>query len=176
MAVSLDFTFPDQPAGNGSSVYRPLAGNGFTSPHSLFTANGQLAMDVSGTTAIVTINFDVRFSSICVLAQGLITGLTGAKEYECELVTDQPAGGKHRARAFGTGITTDTLTDDCFFSWSPPLIMFGESISMKVVNTDSGVLNFLVWVYNYAIDAPHRVPLSVLLASVPSIEGQNVSL
>lgn len=172
MAVVSDMQLPDQPA-TGSAVWVPLGGDGWVAPVAAFSVLNQVVMDASGTTATAIVRFDPRFESICVLAQSLVTGFSSSVENELSLIQKEPATG-HRAQAFGDGIFMNTLSDHSLFSWSPPLLIGQDRIQCVVVNTDGDTLNFRVQVYMFNIRVFEKVPLNVILASIPSIEGQNV--
>ncbi len=173
MAVSVSNTLPAQPT-NGSAVYVPLGGNGFTAPLSYYSVLSQLTGDASGGASTITIQLDSRFEAIVTLAQSFQTGGAAAVQHEAQLLQRQPTSAKHRARASGTGQFEGNVSSVSLFSWSPPLVIDPESIILKCDNVDGDIHNALVWVFNYNKRASEKTPLNGLLASIPSIEGQNV--
>ena len=175
MAVSSVITLPAQPA-SGSSVYIPLGGgDGWVSPISAYSVLNQVTMDASGTTATCRINFDARWQNILVYSSGLTTGVAGAQDFQTFLVQQEPSASGHRARGFGTGIQLG-INDECVYTWNPPLILNQQRVVISTDNTDGGVLLQFAWIFCFNIRVYEKVPLATILASIPSIAGQNVVL
>lgn len=173
MSVSVTVALPTQPAA-GSSVYQPLGGNGYTAPNSYYSVLTQLAGDASGGTNTITVTLDPRFECIVSLVQSFQTGGAAAVEHETQLLQQLPTAAPHRARASGTGQFEGALSDTSVFSWSPPLIIDPLSVIARTENVDGDTHNALIWIYNFNKRASEVTPLNILLAALPSIEGQNV--
>lgn len=174
MAVTVTDSLPTQPTA-GSSVYRPLGGDGWTAPHAQYSVLQQLAGDASGTTNSIALNLDLRFMNIVSLMEILYTGATAAIEGEMHVLSDRPTGARHRVRMFGTTLFLATLNDQGLLSWNPPLLLDADSVTSVIENVDSTVHNLLTTVYCFQKRALHQVPLNVLLASLPSVQFTNVN-
>lgn len=174
MSVSDTVVLPAQPA-EGSSVYLPLGGgDGWTAPLSAYSVLHSLTMDASGGVASIATTFDARFENILVSLAGLTTGVAGAQDFQEFLIQDQPPAAGHRARAFGEGIQTG-ISDECIFNWAPPLILFQNRCVTTAPNTDNGILHQFAWIFCFNIRVFEKVPLNIILGSIPSIQGQNVT-
>lgn len=174
MAVTSESTLPAQPVA-GTSVYRPLGGNGWTAPHAMYSVLSQLSGDVSGGTSAITLNLDARFMNIVSLIQYLYTGSTSTREVELQIVSDRPTGARHRVRANGTMLFLDALNDQGLISWNPPLLVDAEAIIGTMQNVDGTVANLQPIIYCFQKRALEEVPLNVLLASLPSTQWLNVN-
>lgn len=174
MSVAAEVTLPAQPAA-GTSVYRPLGGDGWTAPHAMYSVLSQLTADAGGGTNTQTINTDVRFMNIVSLVQFLYTGSTSTREVELQVVSDRPIGARHRVRANGTLLFLDALNDQGLLSWNPPLLVDAEAILGTMQNVDGTVANLQVLIYCFQRRALEEVPLNILLAALPSAQYLNVN-
>lgn len=148
-------------------------GDGWTSPLGAYACAPQITMDASGSVASITIRFDERFESILVVAQSVITGIVGLSDTQMNLIQKEPDPAGIRARAMGEGIQTG-INDQCVFAWSPPLIISQDRYVCTTDNVDGGLLNSLAWIFCFNIRVYEKIPLNVILASIPSRETQNV--
>lgn len=177
MSVAVEDSLPAQPA-NGSSVYRPLGGDGWTAPHALYSTLSQLASDASGDDSDITLNLDTRFMNIVFLMEQLLVGFSSAREGEMQVIGDRPTGALHRVRMFGLQIHLGTVGGNRgLLSWNPPLIVDAESVFSQTENTGVGPThNLLCLIYCFQKRALEKIPLNSLLASIPSVQFANVNV
>lgn len=160
MAVSDIFTLPAQP-GTGTSSYVPLAGNGFSSPHSMWIIDAQLTMDASGGDASVRVSFDPRFSCIAQVLSIESTDTT-QRAGEFNITVQDSAAFFSVAKLLEVGVAADHLA-----LWSPPPIVRADRFIVRTPNIDTFELRARMILLNYDINAPTRSPLATLLASLP---------
>jgi len=172
MAVAVSDTLPAQPA-NGSSVYRPLGGDGWTAPHAEYSVLTQLTGDATAGASIASLVLDTRFMNIVAVMELLLTGAASVRECELEVISDRPTGARHRVRAQGAMVFISTLGADNLFSWNPPLVVDAEELSWTCLNVDTAVSNCRCRIYCFQKRALEEVPLNVLLASLPSVQFVN---
>jgi len=172
VSVTVEDSLPTQPT-IGSSVYRPLGGDGWTAPHALYSTLQQLTGDGGGGTSTVTLNLDTRFMNIVALVQQLLTGFASSREGELQVVSDRPTGARHRVRAQGAQVHITVLADQGLLSWNPPLLVDAEAIVSLTQNTDGDIHNVQNIIYCFQKRALEEVPLNVLLASLPSVQFVN---
>lgn len=174
MTVSSTVTLPAQPS-TGQAIYHPLGGDGWLAPKAAFTVFNTLAMDASGGNSVSTIVFDSRFESILVLMQAHLTGGVAAAEFEAQLIQNPRIDSGNagiRVRAFGTSIFLDALSDQNLWTWAPPLLVNQASASITTPNVDGDTVHQFAWIFMYNIRVFEKVPLNVILSSIPSIAGQ----
>lgn len=164
MSVSVAVTLPAQPA-VGSTFFVPLGGDGLTSPISMFEVAVNLDSDASGGTNVCTINFDNRFESVVVRAEMAIDSALAAVDYA--IVLNQAQSNRVGVRT--QGLTNfEALTGINHAAWDLPPIMNARNIRFETDNVDDTETAFYTClVYNFDIDASRRMPLAILLASLP---------
>ncbi len=174
MAVSVEDSLPAQPT-IGSSVYRPLGGDGWSAPQALYSTLQQLTGDAGGGNNTITLNLDTRWMNIVVLVEQLLTGFSSAREGELQVVADRPVGARHRVRMQGLQIFVDTISDQGLLSWNPPLLVDAETVISITQNITGDIHNAQCIIYCFQKRALEEVPLNILLASLPSVQFANVN-
>lgn len=164
MSVSSSLTLPAQPA-IGSSFFVPLGGDGFTSPMSMFEVAITQDSDASGGTNVATVNFDTRFESVVVRAEIAVDSVTAAADYA--MVLNQSQSNRIGIRTQGQ-TDFNALVGINHAAWDLPPIMNAQNIRFEADNVDATETAFFsCLVYNFNIDASRRMPLAILLASLP---------
>ncbi len=159
MAIDLDVNITDQPP-TGTIVYRPLGGNGFTSPKSMYLFDIASTGDATGGDNTVTVFRDERFENIASFLQVQTNG--GAIQILLNVSTHNVGRGIHIGPT--VPITGDTFSA---LSWTPPLLIDSQKWALQTPNVDTQALRFKGIVYNFNIFASEKTPLSLLLASMP---------
>jgi len=172
LTVSVSDALPGQPT-VGSSVYRPLGGDGFTAPLAQYSVLQQLTGDATGARSNVTLGLDDRWMSIVSLLEIHLTGGGSVREGIMEVRADRPSSGVHRARGFGQMIFLSTLSSEGLLSWNPPIVLDALSIFYTTVNVDTAIMNCRAQIYCFQKRALEEVPLNVILASLPSTQYIN---
>ncbi len=179
MAVEALVTLPDQPA-QGTTIEQPLGGNGWTAPHSAHACDISVVSDGTGGASTLRVHTDPRWT--CVIAYMLSRVTTPTADYPLSQIIVM---GRFAGFCQVTGVVdiSDAPTGKSAGRlWTPPGIigttseppssgtpMYGESV---VNNIDTEAHSLHIRVYNFEKDAQRRVPLSVLLASLP--RGSNL--
>jgi len=174
VTIAVTSTLPAQPT-TGTAVYRPLGGNGWTSPHALYTVNSQSAGDASGGGNQNSVVLDTRFANIVNIAQALFTGDTTTVDGELAIIGDQPTGALHRVNCFGTLLFLSTLSDFGLLTWSPPPVIGAQSVFGQLENVLGTIFHLSATIYCFQKRVFEEVPLNVILASLPSTQYINVN-
>ncbi len=168
MAVATTLTLPDQPA-TGLVTYVPLGGDGWTAPHSVFEVSVASAGAAGGGNNVVTINFDPRFQSIATYIRGTNDGASTTIEMAFELLQthNQPS-----LSAFANAIpVAGVLGTVNLMTWCPPPIPGMRRARMTTTNVDGDDLLFQMYLYNFNINVLQRVPLNLILSSLPRADS-----
>lgn len=163
MAVSSTVKVPAQPS-VGGTVFTAMAGDGYTSPLSMFEVNVQLTMAAGGGLATVTIDMDDRFDGLVVHTELTLFGSTVAQQYSIGL---RQRGSVVTYRAFGLTNVGDLALEDQEASWDPPPLFDTEQCIAQMDNTDGDTMHFTIWVYNFRRGVLKTVPMHLLLRSIP---------
>jgi len=160
MAQAETLTLPAQPAA-GSNEYIPLGGDGWTAPQSAFMVDMQITGDASGGNSVLTIERDNRFEqivsflsieSVHTLALQFALGIRRIPGITIHHVGVAP-------------ITTAVSLTSVL--WAPPAFIDPTGWEAVFPNIDTIVSRFRCLVYNFNIQASHKIPLNILLSSLP---------
>ncbi len=162
MAVSLAVNLTDQPP-DGKIEYLPLGGDGYTSPHSLYSVDVSLSQDVSGGVAAIVISRDERFEHLITL-MGSFNSNTSAVATQFDVTAGESSGPFFISNALPVLTPGGTQTA----LWTPPPIINPITMALRVANVDGFAFTLTMLVFNFRIDASKRIPLPVLLSSLPS--------
>lgn len=172
MSVTSTVQLPNQPAA-GSTIWVPLGGNGYTAPHSMFEAEIQIANDAGGGDTRLFILTDPRWESIVHRAEIIVSSASGAERFAFNLNIAQITGFPPKIPMNYQGLmdlNDVTLVNHAF--WDLPPHIDAQQISMTADNVDVTEVTFLrAFIYNFHKDASQRVPLNVLLESIPRAQG-----
>lgn len=174
MSVTDTVVLPAQPT-NGSTVYRPLGGDGWTAPHAVYSVLTQVSGDASAGINQAIIETDKRFQSIVVNVEVLFTGDTTTVEGLIEVIADQPVGTQHRVTMMGTMLFLSTLNDFGLLSWSPPVVLGLDFVLSEIQNINNTINNTKAMIYVFQKRVFEKVPLNTILASLPSTQWANVN-
>lgn len=172
MAVTKEFFFPDTPAAGDNVELVPLAGNGYTAPHSYYAFDIQADGDATGGSLIVQIRFDERYTSIMPYVMDRTNSIAANVTIQFLLAsTNVDLLVEDGVLVFSASLPSD-------FTWEPPpLIIQGQPrqasgltfpyIRLETANVDSEDHQVFGRVYNFKIDALKHVALPVLLSVLP---------
>jgi len=176
MSVTDTVQLPDQ-ATNGSTIWVPLGGNGYTSPHSMFEVEINIDNDASGGDTRLFILTDPRWESIVHRCEIIVSSAQSSEEYAINLNISALAGFPPKIPMNQQGemdLNSETSTNWTY--WDLPPHIDAQQISCTLDNVDATENTiFRAWVFNFHKDASQRVPLSVLLASIPRSGGSNTT-
>jgi len=161
VSVTAEFTLPAQPT-SGTTTIRPLGGDGYSSPQNMYLCTIPKTCDASGGTCTITINMDPQFQSVIGLMQTSLTSAAADRLVKLGIFPD----------GFATGFSVQALqvVDADVGSnlmYSPPPVFNPTKVVATVDNVDTEVFRLSLLVYNFKRDAFQKVPLNVLLASLP---------
>lgn len=163
MSVAVTVSLPSAD-NTGILTYVPLGGDGYAAPQSLYEVGITLANDASGGTSIITLQTDPQYMSIITAVDSHHNSSLAAQNYVFALRTGVLSTLTSILRFGATSILVGSL-DMC--GWSPPPLVRAVQVNVQSTNidTESHILN--AWIYNFRRDAAHKVPLNILLASLP---------
>ncbi len=162
MSVSSSFSIPAQPT-DGSLRLNPLGGDGYSAPQSMYVIDKfKVTDDASGGTATLDITMDPQFQAVL----SLVSVNIGSPAADRDLRIDMYLRGDDDP--FSVHGLVDWQADigaDLMFS-PPPLFDLGQLV-LVTDNVDTETLVLQAIILNFKRDAFQRVPLNVLLASLP---------
>ncbi len=161
MSVNESLTLPNQPT-QGSVVIRPLGGDGYTSPQSYYIASHQVDSDASGGTVTNNIVTDPQFQSVIAVAN--VSMISGAADrlVAIGMFTEESAV---RLEVIANMVLDSDVGQHLLYSPAP--LFPCPRIRCVVDNVDTEETTLKLVVYNFKRDAFQKVPLSVLLDSLP---------
>ncbi len=180
MSVSSLVTLPAQP-GSGTTTERPLGGDGWTAPHSVHAVDVELESDASLGTSTIRVHTDPRWSCVISYMLTRLQAPTADMPIAQTIVMGKFSGFAQVTNVIDVSAAPIGISGGVL--WTPPpfisstsdpvsaaVPMYGESL-MNNIDTETHTLHMRV--YNFHKDAERRVPLSVLLASLP--RGSNLT-
>lgn len=159
MSVSASFTLPASPP-NGSVIYRPLGGDGFTAPFAAYEITGFLvAGDASGGTASLTITHDARYVSLVSWLTLGVDGAAGAQVFRWSIGDIQVNVETAAITSFGIATNVAKMVI--------PQPMLGHGLSQQVVltNTDGDTFSTSTFIYLFDRNVREKSPMGPLLFS-----------
>ncbi len=169
MAVAIDVTLPAQP-GTGINTYEPLGGDGWSAPHSVSEFSMSSAGDASGGNNSITLNFDPRFTSVVSYVRLSNSSASGALEMN---LTMFPVGrSQPQVQAFANAVPVIGLTTINLFTWCPPPLPHMGRLVGLTTNTNGDTLSMMGYIYQFQINVLQKVPLNIILASLPRSDSQ----
>lgn len=163
VSVSSTVTFPSQPT-TGTLTFQPLGGNGFIAPHSQYLLSMSVAGDAGGGVVTLKANMDPRYAALIQLISAESSSAAQADGYRFAIAAKDSAlfltnVGLMQYSAWESG---NRIT------WNPGALMDPDYLNFTCVNQDATeVYKLYAIVYNFDINAPQRVPLPQLFASLP---------
>lgn len=169
MAVALSLTIPSSPA-IGLLTYVPLGGDGWTAPHSVWELSVALDGDGTGGNNVIDVSFDTRFQSICTYMRMRMDSADVVIECLLELLQthNQPS-----LSAFSNAIPVESFPSGnaCTMTWCPPPIPGMRRARGTIPNNTGDTQLLQMYLYNFDINVLQRVPLNLILASLPRGES-----
>jgi len=165
MAVSIDLQLPEQPV-IGSVVYNPLAGDGWTAPHSVSEFSVGSAGSASGGNNVITITFDPRFTSILTYVRATNSSASTAIEMSIVLLPALPRS-TPQVEAFCNTVPIKALGTQNVMTWAPPPLPHLGRLQVVEANVNGDELDAMGYLYQFQRDVLHQVPLNLILASLP---------
>ncbi len=164
MSVTETLVLPNQPT-TGSVVIRPLGGDGYSAPQSYYLVDFRLDSDASGGTNILRVDLDPQFQNVVSLMHasmvgGLADRITRLDIFEASRVETGPRFAVQANMVRNSDTGTHLL-------YAPPAMFDVGRCEAAVDNVDSEEFRLNLLVYNFRRDAFNRVPLNILLASLP---------
>lgn len=163
MTVTQSVQLPDQPT-IGTVSLLPLAGDGYSAPHSYFVVDIDSVQDASGGSAIINVEADPRFASYCAMCEVEDTDTTPKK---FQIIIRPPNGPSFSADK----ISTDAISGAQVLMFMPPPLFPINHWEMRTANVDTFTFSGKMWILNWRIDAPTRVPFPLILAGMPQTSG-----
>jgi len=161
VSVSDTLVLPSQPT-TGSVTIRPLGGNGYTSPQSYYLVDFRLDADGSGGTITLNVALDPQFQNVVSLAEASLIGAAASRVVRLDIFEATSA---LRFSVQGTMLrNADTGTH---MLYAPAAVFDVGQFEAVVDNVDTEEFRLKLLIYNFKRDAFNRVPLNVLLASLP---------
>lgn len=143
--------------------FRPLGGNGFHAPSSMYEVGISIAGDASAGNAQLIISPDDRFEQLLALVQVSMTSATGAIEVFFQMSTNNVF-----TRGFVDAAPLDGINSFNNAVWNPPPLLGFDEARVVTLNPGVGpVLTTFWYVYNFNIQASKKVPMYQLLANLP---------
>lgn len=172
MAVQTDITFPAEavtPA-IGGPHYSPLGGDGWTAPHSVYEFAISSPGTASGGNNVIDITFDRRFVGILTYARLAQSSASGLLEMQMTLFPP-PGRSTPQVKAFCNAVPVDGLSTTNEMSWCPPPIPSMGRLVATLPNVTGDTMSVMGYIYNFQIDVLHKVPLNLILMSLPRGES-----
>ncbi len=164
MSVTASLTLPAQPA-SGQVDIRPLGGNGYVSPQSFYLVNINLVSDASGGTNTITVNLDPQYQGVISLMQTRLLSAAADRIVRLTLAPEIWAAVALSFSVQGTQVVDSDVGSNLMFS--PPPLFDSSRAEAIVDNVDTETFTLRMLIYNFKRDAFQKVPLNVLLASLP---------
>lgn len=162
VSISTSFTLPGQPPSGGFANLVGLHGDGFTSPTSMYLLQPTDVGDASGGGLSWNVTMDPRYVSVVAHMGFQVLAASGRV---CRLSITGRTG--NTVSVAGTAPITNILAAIAEFDWSPPPLVDVKTITWTIQNVDTNNYTGLCTIYNFDKEAMFRVPLSVILASLP---------
>lgn len=172
VAVLTEYWFPDTPATGDVVELVPLAGNGYTAPHSYYAFDISADGVVGGGNLDIQVRFDERYTSIVpyleVRTNSISANVTG------EWILASTAVDRVVQGPFSLVFDAAQASNQVFEP--PPLIIQGAPretlmtypwFRFRTVNVDTEDYQIFGRVYNFKIDALKVIGLPALLAVLP---------
>jgi len=166
MAVNEALTLPAQPT-VGSVQYRPLGGNGYTSPKSAYLVKlFSVTCDASGGGATLDLFMDPQFESVISFVSITVSSAAASEQVAFHFYDrDAAAAGISRMEIQGSlSFNVDTQSGCAL---CPPPMFDVARLSIVTDNIDTEAVRMSAIIYNFARDAAQKTPLALLLASLP---------
>lgn len=165
MAVTVTTTLPDQP-GVGVNTYTPLGGDGWTAPHSVSEVSMSSVGDASSGNNQIELTFDPRFTSICTYVRLSNSSASAGIEMNLQLLPTLPRV-QPQVQAFANAVPVNALFTTNDMTWSPPPLPHLGRLFARTTNTNGDTLSLMAYIYQFQVNVLQRVPLNIILASLP---------
>jgi len=166
MSVTQTVTLPNQPT-VGSVILRPLGGNGYSSPMSMYVVQlYSVTCDASGGQASLDLFTDPQFESVFNVVQVAIASPAASAQVRFDFFTRRAAAaGLAKFEIQGTSSFDSDTASSCMLT-PPPMFDMGR-VTVVTDNVDTETVRLNVILYNFRRDAAQITPLAVLLSSLP---------
>lgn len=163
MSVTESFTLPAQPNNGGAAHFRPLGGDGFTAPQSMYLVDdAELEADVSGGTSLISIIMDDQYESLIQSVTLQVTSVADAPLFSFRI--RNPAITDHSVWVNGAMPIFNTVAR---ITWVPSPMFGIEKVTFQIDNVDTEDMFASLVVFNFKKRASELIPLNILLASLP---------
>lgn len=170
MSVAETITLPAQGA-LSANVQSPLGGDGWTAPQSVHEVAISLAGIAGGGTNTITVNFDPRYQGVVTYVQARQSDASTSIECQISLL---PGGTRStpQATAFFNAIPVNSIAGTNMVTWCPPPLPHFRVLQSIFPNVDGDVHTLFFYLYNFNIRVLEKVPLNIILASLPRADSQ----
>lgn len=172
MAVLKQYIFPDTPASGDTIELVPLAGNGYTSPHSYYAYDLQAEGASGGGSLIIQLGFDERYTSVVPYVTGRTNDIGADVFAQFTLASTNV---DRVSDDFTLAFTNALISSDRVWE-PPPIVIPGRPreatltvpwLRFLTTNVDTEDYQMFGRIYNFKIDALKLIPLPIILASLP---------
>lgn len=115
---------------------------------------------------VIEVTFDARFQSIITYVRMSQSSASAGIEMDCALFPPLPRS-LPRAQGFVNAVPVNSLFTTNDYVWNPPPLMGMGRIIATTLNVASDDLTLQFYMYNFNINVLQKVPLNVILASLP---------
>lgn len=123
-----------------------------------------LAHDASGGNATITVGTDPRYESFLKRVELQVLGAAADETFQLE---QRLAGSGFTSSISGTTFRNAVSSFTPGFAWwDCPILLPIDQVQNVIANTDGDTSVLTMWIFNFDIDATHRVPLSVIANSL----------
>ena len=135
----------------------------------MYEVNLQLANDASGGDTRLHIITDPRWEAIVHRAEVVVASQAAQAEFTFNLnIALVPGRPPKIPMNYQGEMDLSSITGTGSAGWDLPPHIDAQMISTTLDNVDATEISILrAWIYNFHIDASQRVPLGILLSSIP---------
>lgn len=139
MAVGDVITLPAQPVAGDGVLYSPLGGDGRSAPLAVYDIGIQVVGDAGGGNAVVTVNFDPRYTSLVAWVAPFVAADTAATEFFVQLVDTVLFTPNLRIVGTMPFVTEGFSARNSSYLWFPPPMWFNGNgqLNANFVNVDA---------------------------------------
>lgn len=140
----------------------------------MFEVDSELDSDASGGNSTLHILCDPRFESMVLRAEVEISSGVSQADYQMTLnISALPGLSPKIPMATQGELDNNQVVNINMATWDLPPHIDAQQVSCLQANVDATeTVNFRTWIFNFHKDASQRVPLAILMASLPRGSSQ----
>lgn len=161
MSVSVTLNLPEQPS-SGLLQIKPLGGDGYTSPQSYYLLEINQVSGAGGGTNTILVNLDPQYQCVVALMQTNLASPAADRVVRLDIFPEGlfPEFSIQAVMAFDADVGSNLM-------YSPPPLFNQRRVSAITDAVDTETLALRLVIYNFKRDAFQKVPLNILLESLP---------